>query len=132
MIMDRQPPRATRRWSRGVPIGDRGPSESYRPEDAPPSVFGAHQPGIATPVLDHLAFAALDLACTSQPWSTAFLMIRGLGRMERLEPDKESTHAASRVYGHSVSDEEFVELASRYGPWRGYWGYYLRVGGWRG
>ena len=63
------------------------------------------------------------------PWSAAFLMIRGLGRMERLEPDRESTRAASKVYGHPVSDEEFVELASRYGPWKGYWSHYLRAGG---
>jgi deferrochelatase/peroxidase EfeB len=48
------------RWTPGVPIRERGPGESYRPDATPPSVFGRHQPGIATPVLDHLAFAALD------------------------------------------------------------------------
>ncbi len=62
------------------------------------------------------------------PWSAAFLMIRGLGRMERIEPDKEGGRAASKVYGHPVSDEEFAELASRYGAWKGYWGHYLRAG----
>ncbi len=46
----------------GVPIGDRGPGESYRPDNVAPSMCGAHQPGIATPMLDHVAFAALDLA----------------------------------------------------------------------
>jgi len=50
-----------RTWTRGVPVQDRGPGESYRPENDPPSVFGVHQPGIATPVLDHLAFAAFDV-----------------------------------------------------------------------
>jgi deferrochelatase/peroxidase EfeB len=45
----------------GVPIGDRGPGQSYRPDDVPPSLFGSHQPGVTTPVLDHVAFAALDL-----------------------------------------------------------------------
>jgi deferrochelatase/peroxidase EfeB len=43
-------------------VADRGPGESYRPDDVPPSVFAGHQPGIATPVLDHLAFAALDVS----------------------------------------------------------------------
>jgi deferrochelatase/peroxidase EfeB len=46
---------------RRVPIGDRGPGESYRPDDVPPSLFAPHQPGVTTPVLDHLAFAALDV-----------------------------------------------------------------------
>jgi deferrochelatase/peroxidase EfeB len=50
------------RWRRGVPVRDRGPGHSYRPDRRPPTVFGAHQPGIATPQLDHLAFAALDVA----------------------------------------------------------------------
>ena len=50
-----------RRWTRGVRIEERGPGESYRPDDVPPSLFGVHQPGIATPLLDHLAFAALDV-----------------------------------------------------------------------
>ena len=40
---------------------DRGPGESYRPDDIAPSVFAVHQPGIATPVLDHLVIAALDV-----------------------------------------------------------------------
>lgn len=53
--------RSGRRWSPGVPIEDRGPGESYRPDDVPPSAFAFHQPGVTTPVLDHLAFAALDV-----------------------------------------------------------------------
>ncbi len=44
-----------------VPIAERGPGASYRPDDVAPSVYGRHQPGIATPLLDHLAFAALDV-----------------------------------------------------------------------
>src|SRR5829696_2024607 len=43
-------------WTRGVPIAQRGPGESYRPE--PIGTF--HPPGVATRVLDHLAFAALE------------------------------------------------------------------------
>ena len=45
----------------GVPIAQRGPGWSYRPDEAPPSLFGTHQPGIATPRLDHVAFAAFDV-----------------------------------------------------------------------
>ncbi|MEA2130229.1 MAG: deferrochelatase/peroxidase EfeB, partial [Solirubrobacteraceae bacterium] len=57
-----EPRRAsTRKWGGRVPIGERGPGQSYRPDDLPPSVYGARQPGITTPVLDHLAFAALDV-----------------------------------------------------------------------
>lgn len=62
------------------------------------------------------------------PWSASFLMIRGLGRMGTLPPDKEGKRAASRVYGHPVDDAELTRLAERYGPWKGYWGHYLRAG----
>ena len=41
-----------------VPVRERGPGWSYRPED--PS-DGVHQPGIATAMLDHVAFGALDV-----------------------------------------------------------------------
>jgi deferrochelatase/peroxidase EfeB len=54
-----QPPRA-RQWPTRVPIPERGPGESYRPDDAAPSMIGLHQPGIATAMLDHVAFGALD------------------------------------------------------------------------
>ncbi len=64
------------------------------------------------------------------PWSATFVMLRGLGRMERIAPDPELTRAASAVYGHPVSDEELGRLASRYGGWQGYWAHYLRAGGW--
>ena len=49
------------RWRHGVPVAERGPGHSYRPDMTPPTIFGRHQPGIATPQLDHLAFAALDV-----------------------------------------------------------------------
>jgi deferrochelatase/peroxidase EfeB len=59
-----QPPRA-RRWPTRVPIPERGPGESYRPEHFVPSMVGPHQPGIATKMLDRVAFGALDVtACT--------------------------------------------------------------------
>jgi len=54
-----------RRWSHGVPVWERGPGESYRPEDVPPSAYAPHQPGIATPLLDHLRFLALDVEAGS-------------------------------------------------------------------
>jgi deferrochelatase/peroxidase EfeB len=54
-----QSPRA-RQWPTRVPIPERGPGESYRPDDSTPSMFGLHQPGIATAMLDHVAFGALD------------------------------------------------------------------------
>jgi deferrochelatase/peroxidase EfeB len=56
-----QPGGSGRRWGGGVPVGERGPGESYRPDDVPPSLFAVHQPGVTTPLLDHLAFAALDI-----------------------------------------------------------------------
>jgi deferrochelatase/peroxidase EfeB len=49
-----------------VPVGQRGPGHSYRPENPPPSIFGRHQPGVATPVLDHVQFLALDLQLGSR------------------------------------------------------------------
>ena len=63
------------RWTPGVPIRERGPGESYRPDATPPSVFGRHQPGIATPVLDHLALGALDVTVASRPELRAVLAV---------------------------------------------------------
>jgi len=63
------------------------------------------------------------------PWSATFLMVRGLGRAERISPDREVKLAAARVYGRTLTDAEFLELAGRYDGWQGYWGHYLRVGG---
>ncbi|GAA2978439.1 DNA-3-methyladenine glycosylase family protein [Actinokineospora diospyrosa] len=63
------------------------------------------------------------------PWSATFLLIRGLGRMDHMPADREGLRAASKVYGHSISESEFAALAAHYGPWQAYWGHYLRVGG---
>jgi DNA-3-methyladenine glycosylase II len=63
------------------------------------------------------------------PWSASFILIRGLGRMERLEPEREGLRAASKVYGRELSKDQFRQLARRYGRWQGYWGHYLRAGG---
>lgn len=45
----------------GLRLADRGPGWSYRPDDAPATIFADHQPGIASPRLDQLALAAFDL-----------------------------------------------------------------------
>ncbi|MFD9130378.1 DNA-3-methyladenine glycosylase family protein [Kitasatospora sp. NPDC059571] len=63
------------------------------------------------------------------PWSSSFVLIRGLGRMEFLTTDKEMLRAAARVYGRAVGEDDLAALADRYGDLRGYWGHYLRVSG---
>jgi deferrochelatase/peroxidase EfeB len=57
-------PRASR-WPTRVPIAERGQGESYRPDDSAPSMIGLHQPGIATAMLDHVAFGALDVTVST-------------------------------------------------------------------
>ncbi len=65
------------------------------------------------------------------PWSSAFILFRGLGRMERLTipPDGKSPIAAAarRVYGESLRDVDVARIAEGYGAWCGYWSLYLRV-----
>jgi DNA-3-methyladenine glycosylase II len=63
------------------------------------------------------------------PWSSTFVLIRGLGRMDQAPPDKELLRAAARVYGQSVDETTLGRLAERYGAWQGYWAHYLRAGG---
>jgi DNA-3-methyladenine glycosylase II len=61
-------------------------------------------------------------------WSAAFVLLRGLGRMERLPVgEARLAEAASKVYGRKLDDGEIEAVASRYGAWRGYWAHYLRV-----
>jgi DNA-3-methyladenine glycosylase II len=72
-------------------------------------------------------------------WSAHFILIRGLGRVEQLSMVPKSVHekvmseAVSRMYspGKSLTGEEILQLAERYGDWQGYWAYYLRVQGGR-
>lgn len=68
------------------------------------------------------------------PWSATFVMLRGLGRMERAVPEdpesvfaRELLGAAARVYG-LLDHAALREKAERYGPWQGYWAHYLRAG----
>lgn len=63
------------------------------------------------------------------PWSASFVMVRGLGRTERVGFDREMARAAQRVYGQALDEAAFRRLADHYGTAQGYWGHYLRVGG---
>ncbi|MBO0888954.1 DNA-3-methyladenine glycosylase 2 family protein [Candidatus Bathyarchaeota archaeon] len=62
-------------------------------------------------------------------WSSKLIMLRGLGRMEKLAVETRLLKAASSVYGHGkpLTQARFDQLAERYGPWKGYWAYYLRA-----
>jgi DNA-3-methyladenine glycosylase II len=63
------------------------------------------------------------------PWSADFILIRGLGRMERISADKALVATASRAYGRSLSEQDVRAIADGYGPYQGYWGHYLRAAG---
>ena len=65
-------------------------------------------------------------------WSASFVMVRGLGRMDRLPAgDRRLALAVSRRYaaGRVLDDEAIARIAQPYGPWRGYWAHYMRVAG---
>lgn len=62
------------------------------------------------------------------PWSAAFVLFRGLGRIERLPLTPPMLRAARGMYGAGASDDEIRALAERYGEWCGYWSMYSRVG----
>lgn len=69
------------------------------------------------------------------PWSATFVLLRGLGRMDRLPLDdpgggltREMINAATHVYG-PLSFQALGECARHYGVWQGYWGHYLRAAG---
>ncbi len=63
-------------------------------------------------------------------WSATFIMVRGLGRMERIPlTETRLLEAASKVYDHGeeLSPNELKRIADKYGPWQGYWAHYIRV-----
>jgi DNA-3-methyladenine glycosylase II len=65
-------------------------------------------------------------------WSATFIMIRSLGRMERIPyGDPTLMHFAGQVYaaGEPLPAEEVQRLADHYGDLQGYWAHYLRVMG---
>lgn len=66
------------------------------------------------------------------PWSALFIMLRGLGRVERLDLDgpllNELQKAAQPVYGDRTP-AELRRMAERYGDQQGQWAIYLRSRG---
>ncbi len=63
-------------------------------------------------------------------WSAGFILLRGLGRMERFPTDeKHLLTAASRLYGREMTPEALEQMGRLYGAQRGYWAYYARVAG---
>jgi DNA-3-methyladenine glycosylase II len=62
-------------------------------------------------------------------WMSTFVLLRGLGKVERLprgEPRLPATIA--RAYGQiGATDEDVARLGARYGDQIGYWAHYLRV-----
>ena len=62
-------------------------------------------------------------------WSSYFILLRGLGRMERVSAvDRELAKAASSIYnnGQSLTIPEMHSLLDRYGTTQGYWAFYIR------
>ncbi|HZC77913.1 MAG TPA: hypothetical protein VE258_09210, partial [Ktedonobacterales bacterium] len=63
-------------------------------------------------------------------WSAQFILVRGLGRMERMPVDEqELLRAIGKAYGATVADgaEAVAALARRYASNEGYWALYLRT-----
>jgi DNA-3-methyladenine glycosylase II len=61
-------------------------------------------------------------------WTAAFVLIRGLGRTERLEaPEERLIRAASRLYGRALTRRGVQQIAERYGAYKGYWAHYIRA-----
>ena len=64
-------------------------------------------------------------------WSANFVMIRGLGRMENLSNiEPQLALDVARIYTRKdepTLNEEVCQIAEKYGKWKGYWAYYLRI-----
>ena len=62
-------------------------------------------------------------------WSSYFILLRGLGRMERVSAvDRELAKAASHIYnnGQPLAAAEMQRLLDTYGTTQGYWAFYIR------
>jgi len=60
-------------------------------------------------------------------WSARLILLRGLGRMEKLAVEKRLIAASGRVYGKPMTTQRLHVIAEKYGRWKGYWAYYLRT-----
>lgn len=62
------------------------------------------------------------------PWSASFVLIRGLGRMERVPTgDAALAQAVAARYATEATPQRMQALAARYGVHQGYWAHLLRV-----
>jgi DNA-3-methyladenine glycosylase II len=81
--------------------------------------------------LETAPYAEADRWLRSLPrigeWSSAFILFRGLGRMERMSDRGGPLYRAARGAYGDVSDAAIDRIADGYGAWRGYWALYLRV-----
>ena len=62
-------------------------------------------------------------------FSARLILLRGLGRMEKLAIEKRLIAAAAKVYGKPMTTQRLHVIAEKYGKWKGYWAYYLRTAG---
>lgn len=61
-------------------------------------------------------------------WSASFILIRSLGRMERLiAPEKRLLESTSEAYGRALTEDDLLRLAEPYGDYKAYWSHYLRA-----
>ena len=60
-------------------------------------------------------------------FSSRLIMLRGLGRMDKLAVEKRLIAAAGRVYGKPMKEQRLHVIAEKYGRAKGYWAYYLRT-----
>jgi DNA-3-methyladenine glycosylase II len=69
------------------------------------------------------------------PWSAAFVLVRGLGRMDGLQgAERQLLPAFGEVYGDAIrSEADLLRAGRRYGEHQGYWALYVKTGAaWRG
>jgi DNA-3-methyladenine glycosylase II len=60
-------------------------------------------------------------------FSAKLILLRGLGRMDKLAVEKRLIAAAGKVYGKPMTTQRLHVIAEKYGRWKGYWAYYLRT-----
>ena len=60
-------------------------------------------------------------------FSSKLIMLRGLGRMDKLAIEKRLIAAAGRVYGRPMKEQRLHVISEKYGRAKGYWAYYLRT-----